>query len=75
MLVNMAQELRFRLPQIRVGIPVKKHHDLGNSCKGKYLIGAGIEFRDLVIVVMAEDMVGTPALCWRRNRGNREFYI
>ena len=27
---------------------MKKHHDHGNSYKGKHLIGAGLQFRDLV---------------------------
>ena len=29
-------------------IVVKRHHDHGNSYKGKHLIGAGLQLRDLV---------------------------
>ena len=31
-----------------VSIAVKRHHEHGNSYKGKHLIGAGLQFRGLV---------------------------
>jgi hypothetical protein len=33
---------------VRVSIALKRHHDHGNSYKGKHLIGAGLRFRGLV---------------------------
>jgi hypothetical protein len=30
---------------VRVSIVVKRHHDRGNSYKGKYLTGAGLQFQ------------------------------
>ena len=29
-------------------IAVKSHHEHSNSCKGKHLLGAGLQFRGLV---------------------------
>jgi hypothetical protein len=31
-----------------ISIAVKRHHEHGNSYKGKHLIGAGLQFRGLV---------------------------
>ena len=33
---------------VRVSVAVKRHHDHGNSHKGKHLIGAGLQFRGSV---------------------------
>ena len=33
---------------VRVSTAVKRHHDHGNSYKGKHFIGAGLQFRGLV---------------------------
>ena len=33
---------------VRVSVAVKRHHDHDNFYKGKHLIGAGFQFRDLV---------------------------
>ena len=40
--------LHFRIVLIRVSIAVKRHHDHGNSYKGKHFIGAGLQFRGSV---------------------------
>jgi hypothetical protein len=33
---------------LRVSIALKRHHDHSNSYRGKHLIGAGLQFRDVV---------------------------
>jgi hypothetical protein len=36
-------------------IAVKRHHDHGNSYKGKYLIGAGLQFQRFSLLLLGED--------------------
>jgi hypothetical protein len=33
---------------LRVSIPVIRHHDQGNSCKGQHLIGAGLQVQRFI---------------------------
>jgi hypothetical protein len=46
---NFAMAIRYRISTVlvlvSVSISVKRHHDKGNSYKGKLLIGAGLQFQ------------------------------
>jgi hypothetical protein len=51
------QEARFFARELftsglRVSFAVKRHHDHSNSNKGKQIIGAGLQFRGSVIIIM-----------------------
>jgi hypothetical protein len=49
---------------------VKSHHDQGNSYKGNHLIGTGLQFKGLVIIVTVAETWQT--CCWR---GSRELVL
>jgi hypothetical protein len=52
----------------RVSIAVKRHHNQGNSYKGKHLIGAGLQVQRLSIVIMVGSMAACRQIwCWRRS--------
>jgi hypothetical protein len=36
---------------IMVSIAVKRHHDQGNSYKGQYLVGVGLQVQSIIIMV------------------------
>lgn len=38
---------------VRVAVTVKRHHAHSDSYKGKHLIGNGLQFRGLALIVMA----------------------
>ena len=42
-------------------ISLKRHHDHGNSWKGKLSVGAGLQFRDLVHYCHGEEHGSVPA--------------
>ena len=39
------QIIKIYVVLVRVSIVVKRHHDQGNSYKGKHLVGAGLQFQ------------------------------
>jgi hypothetical protein len=46
---------------LRVTIAGKRHHDHGNSSKGKHLIGSGLQFRGLVHYCLGREHGGIRA--------------
>jgi hypothetical protein len=59
-------EMLFLSHCLRVSIAVKKHHDHGNSYKGKHLVGEGLQLRGLVLYQDGGSMAAlSQTWCWR----------
>jgi hypothetical protein len=52
-----------------VSIPVKRHHDQGNSYKGQHLIGTSLQVQSIIIKVGSMVMRGLHLVPKRTTRG------